>query len=146
MRAIITRDLYIYYPIFEVYFFVFKEFLFRKFCPYIWLVFKSDLQSRGGYDVACTVNEKLCISCQSTVTTRILQTGFIYTFLISLSSTSSTLEWLYLQIVGKSWDLSTICKYYRVSLQHVKHTKYGVSLWFLQPFSFDIAEKNYVPL
>ena len=35
-----TRGLYIFYPLFEYHFFVFKEF-FRKFCPYVWLVFKS---------------------------------------------------------------------------------------------------------
>ena len=29
-RTIITRGLYIYYPIFEVHFFVFKEFFFHK--------------------------------------------------------------------------------------------------------------------
>ena len=38
-RTIAARDLYIYYPIFEVNFFVFKEFFFRKLCPYVWLVF-----------------------------------------------------------------------------------------------------------
>ena len=30
-------------PTFGVHFFVFKEFFFRKFCPYVWLVFKSGL-------------------------------------------------------------------------------------------------------
>jgi hypothetical protein len=43
MRFIITRDLYIYYPIFEDNFFVFKKGFFRKLCPYGWLVFKSSL-------------------------------------------------------------------------------------------------------
>ena len=33
---------YIFYSIFEVNFFVFKDFFF-KFCPYVWLVFKSGL-------------------------------------------------------------------------------------------------------
>ena len=42
-RAIITLGLYVFYPIFEVNFFVFKEVFFRKFCPYVWLVFKSGL-------------------------------------------------------------------------------------------------------
>ena len=55
-----------------------------------------------------------------------------------------------LQIVRKSCsyhkDLFTIYKYYRVSLQHIKLTKYRVSLWFLQPFSLDIAEKKTVNL
>ena len=40
-----------------------------------------------------------------------------------------------------------ICKYYRVSPQHTQsfplRSKYRVSLWFLQPFSIDIAEKTY---
>ena len=34
-RTIVARDLYIYYPIFEVNFFVFKEFFFTKFYPYV---------------------------------------------------------------------------------------------------------------
>ena len=42
-RAIISRGLYIFYPIFKDQFFVFKEFFFRKFCPYVWLVFQSGL-------------------------------------------------------------------------------------------------------
>ena len=46
--AIITRGLYIYYPIFEVHFFVFKEFFFQKFL-------KSCLWLRAGYNGACTV-------------------------------------------------------------------------------------------
>ena len=40
-RAIITRGLYIFYPIFEDHFFVFKEVFLTKFFPYVWLVFKS---------------------------------------------------------------------------------------------------------
>ena len=42
-RAIISRGLYIFYPISNDHFFVFKEVFFRKFCPYLWLVFKSGL-------------------------------------------------------------------------------------------------------
>jgi hypothetical protein len=56
-RAIITRGLYIYYSIFEVHFFVFKEVFFRKFCPYLCLVFKSGFKLRAGYDGACTVHK-----------------------------------------------------------------------------------------
>ena len=40
-HAIISRGLYIFYPISKDHFFVFKEVFFRKFCPYVWLVFKS---------------------------------------------------------------------------------------------------------
>ena len=53
-RAIIIHGLYIFYPILEDQ----KRFLgafFVKFCPYVWLVFKSGLWSRAGYDGACTV-------------------------------------------------------------------------------------------
>ena len=57
-RAIITRGLYIFYPIFEDHFFVFKEFFFRKFCPYVWLVFKSSLYSRADYDGVRTGDKK----------------------------------------------------------------------------------------
>ena len=42
-RAIISRGLYIFYTISKDHFFVFTEFFFRKFCPYVWLVFKSGL-------------------------------------------------------------------------------------------------------
>ena len=45
-RAIITRGLYIYYPIFEGQFFVFKVFFSRKLCPY-GLTFKSGLWWRA---------------------------------------------------------------------------------------------------
>ena len=50
-RAIITLGLYVFYPIFEVNFFVFKEVFFRKFCPYVWLVFKSGLWWRAAYSI-----------------------------------------------------------------------------------------------
>ena len=40
-RAIISRGLYIFYPISKDHFFVFKGGFLRKFCPYVWLVFKS---------------------------------------------------------------------------------------------------------
>ena len=40
-HAIITRSLYIFYIIFEDHFFVFKEVFFTKFCPCVWLVFKT---------------------------------------------------------------------------------------------------------
>ena len=36
-RAIITRSLYTFYPLFEDHFFVFKEVFFEKFCHYVWL-------------------------------------------------------------------------------------------------------------
>ena len=42
-RSIIIHGLYIFYPIFEDHFFVFKEVFFGKFCHYVWLVFKSSL-------------------------------------------------------------------------------------------------------
>ena len=45
-RAIINRGSYIYYPIFEDHFFVFKEVI-RKLCPYVRLVFKSELWWRA---------------------------------------------------------------------------------------------------
>ena len=41
--AIISRGLYIFYPIFEFHIFVFKEVFFRNFCPTVWLLFKSVL-------------------------------------------------------------------------------------------------------
>ena len=41
MRTIISRGLYIFYPISKDHFFVFKEVFSRKLCPYVWLVFKS---------------------------------------------------------------------------------------------------------
>ena len=45
----ITCGLYVFFPIFEVHFFVFKEFFFFiKFCPYVWLVVKSGFLSRAG--------------------------------------------------------------------------------------------------
>ena len=53
-RAIITRGLYTFYPIFEGQ----KRFLgafFVKFWPYVWLVFKSGFKSRAGYSGARTV-------------------------------------------------------------------------------------------
>ena len=45
MCAIITRVLYIFYPSFEVHFFVFKEFFSKFFVinQYVWLVFQSGL-------------------------------------------------------------------------------------------------------
>ena len=46
-RAIITRGLYIFYPILQDHFFVFKEVFFRKFSPYVWLIFKSSFYSRA---------------------------------------------------------------------------------------------------
>ena len=58
-RAIITRGLYIFYPIFEGQ----KRFLrslFIEFCSYVWLVFKSGLKSRAGYNGAHT-NDRLMI-------------------------------------------------------------------------------------
>ena len=42
-RAIISHVLYIFYPIFQDHFFVFKEVFFRKFYSYVWLIFKSGL-------------------------------------------------------------------------------------------------------
>ena len=54
-RAIIIRGLYNFYHIFEVHFFVLKGFFFGKFCPYVWLVFKSGFKSRAGYSGAGTV-------------------------------------------------------------------------------------------
>ena len=53
-RAIITRGLYILNPLFEGQKRFFQGF-FRKFCPYVWLVFKSGLLSRAGYNGARTV-------------------------------------------------------------------------------------------
>jgi hypothetical protein len=41
-HSIITRGLYIYYPILKSISF-FQRGFFRKFCPYVWLVFKSGL-------------------------------------------------------------------------------------------------------
>ena len=61
-RAIITRGLYIFYPIFEDHFFVFKEVFFTKFFPYVWLVFKSGFSSRSGYDGVRTVYLKNALS------------------------------------------------------------------------------------
>ena len=46
-RAIISRGLYIFYPISKDHFFVFKEVSSEKFCPYVWLVFKSGLWWRA---------------------------------------------------------------------------------------------------
>ena len=43
------RGLYICHHILEEHVFVFTDFL-RKFCPYVWLVFKSGLSLRAGYD------------------------------------------------------------------------------------------------
>ena len=40
-RAIITRGLYIFYPLFEVQKRFFQGAFFLKFWPYVWLVFKS---------------------------------------------------------------------------------------------------------
>ena len=40
-RAIITRDLYTFYPLFEVQKRFFQGAFFLKFWPYVWLVFKS---------------------------------------------------------------------------------------------------------
>jgi hypothetical protein len=40
-HAIITRSLYIFYPLFGSQKRFFKEVFFRKFYPYVWLVFKS---------------------------------------------------------------------------------------------------------
>ena len=42
-HAIITRGLYIFHPLFEGQKRFFKEVFFRKFCLYVWLVFKSGL-------------------------------------------------------------------------------------------------------
>lgn len=52
MFAVITHGLYIFYPLFEGKKRFFKEFFFRKFCLYVWLVFRSSLLSRVGYDGA----------------------------------------------------------------------------------------------
>ena len=46
-RNIICHGLYIFSPIFKEHFFVFKEVFFRKFSPYVWLVFKSGLWWRA---------------------------------------------------------------------------------------------------
>ena len=35
----------------------FQGCFFRKFCPYVWLVFKSGFWSRAGYSGACTVHK-----------------------------------------------------------------------------------------
>ena len=43
MRAIINNGLYIFYPLFGDHFFTFEDVFFRKFCPYLWLVFTSGL-------------------------------------------------------------------------------------------------------
>ena len=50
-RAIITNDLYTFYSPFEG-----QKRFFRKFCLYVWLVFKGGVQSRAGYDGAHTVH------------------------------------------------------------------------------------------
>ena len=42
MHPIITHGFYIFFPIFEDHFFIFKE-VFSKKCSYIWLVIKSGL-------------------------------------------------------------------------------------------------------
>jgi hypothetical protein len=55
MRAIITRGLYTFYPIFEGQKRFLKELFFVKFWPYVWLVFKSGFKSRAGYSGARTV-------------------------------------------------------------------------------------------
>ena len=56
MRAIISRGLYIFYPISKDHFFVFKEVFSENFVlirdstissPYVWLVFKSGLWWRA---------------------------------------------------------------------------------------------------
>ena len=76
-RAIITRGLYIYYPMFEGQFFVFKGVFFRKFCPYVWLVFKSGLWWRaygrlnevhGMYIYVLTTLSMECLVCVLQVT------------------------------------------------------------------------------
>jgi hypothetical protein len=38
----------------------FQRVFFRKFCPYVWLVFKSGFWSRAGYSGACTVPDLSC--------------------------------------------------------------------------------------
>jgi hypothetical protein len=53
--TIITRGLYIFNPLFWSQKRFFKEVFFRKFCPYVWLVFKSGFWSRAGYSGACTI-------------------------------------------------------------------------------------------
>ena len=42
-RAIVTRGLYIFHPIFLRPFLCFQGGFFRNFCPYVWLVFTSGL-------------------------------------------------------------------------------------------------------
>ena len=60
MHAIISRDLYISYPILEDNFFVFIGFFFRKFNPYVWLVFKRGLKLTAGYDGVHSVHAYNC--------------------------------------------------------------------------------------
>ena len=55
----ITCGLYIFNPLFEGQKRFFQEFFFRKFCLYVWLSFKSGLQSRAVYDTVPTVYEAL---------------------------------------------------------------------------------------
>ena len=52
-RAIITRGLYTFYPLFGVQ----KRFFKVQFWPYVWLVFKSGFYSKAGYSGARTVNQ-----------------------------------------------------------------------------------------
>ena len=54
-RTNITRGLYTFYPLFEVPKTFFQGAFFLKFWPYVWLVFKSGIKSRAGYDGARTV-------------------------------------------------------------------------------------------
>jgi hypothetical protein len=51
--TIITRGLYIFTPFLKT-ISLFSRRFFRKFCPYVRLVFKSGFYSRAGYDGACT--------------------------------------------------------------------------------------------
>ena len=99
-RAIITRGLYTFYPVFKVQNRFFKGLFFLKFWPYVWLVFKSGFKSRAGYNGARTV----------------VLTSFhleFSSFWIFLSSNNSTLEYIFYRtraIITRSW-LETALEY-----------------------------------
>ena len=57
-RAIIRLGMYVFYSLFEDQFCSFKGLFLFWFCPFVWLVFKSDLLSRAGYDGTGRVVDK----------------------------------------------------------------------------------------